>query len=140
MKPRTYQILARESLGNHEHTCIIHSTNDPESHKRIIAKFPDLKKGEPTLRPPTYGNSRPMKVVAVAINSKYTQLTDEQRRRCTVGATFPSASTAAVAIGIKPESFQVLISQARKRNPEQINPCVIVRGIAFEFIEARVKH
>ena len=139
MKPKTYQLITREVTQKHEVAAVIHSTTDADTHARIVAKLREAKTGEPHDVKSSYGNSRPIRITAIAVNGKFTWLTEGQPAACKPGKTFPSAVAAAEAVGVTPESFRAIMHQTRKRKGEQLNPTFIIRGVAFEQCDPQTR-
>ena len=133
MRPKTYQLLTREISHQHELSRVIHSTGDLDAHERVIEKLHAAKHGEIHDKVSSYGNSRPLKIVATSASNKYNWLTPAQKQACQVDRIFPSAVKAAEAVGVTAQTFRSIMHQTRRKNPE--TNTFIVRGVVFQQLD-----
>lgn len=132
-----FQILSR-NVGEHgEIARVLHSTHDEQAHAAALEQVRIVTATTPGLRPPTFGNVRPVKVVDIA---------DIARARSSLGANsipeigtqWPSVKDAGLALGLSSVSLRQLFAQARKANNGNDAP-VTVRGLVLDYADERNK-
>jgi len=135
MKPKEYQIISRERTQGHEVTNTLHSTTSQTVHERVIKKFKEARHNEPCQYEGSYGNSKPLRVTAIAVSVKYKWLNDAQKAELSVGRVFPSAAAAAEVLGVKAQTIRAMMHAARLRDPSALRSAVSIRGVVLEQID-----
>lgn len=135
-----FQILSR-NVGEHgEIARVLHSTHDEQAHANALEKVRTVTATTPGLRPPTFGNVRPVKLLEIADPEKVRRLVNSAIFPSVpiIGTTWDSVKAAGLALGLSSVSLRQLFAQARKKNAGLDAP-VTVRGLVLDYADDRHK-
>lgn len=136
MKKTTFRFITETDTGECRVLNVIHSTHSKPAFETGIATFKRALVGLPGVRPPTFGNVRPVRVIAISDPRELAYHTEHNfPKPLKVGDEFPSVREASLALGLKENSLKVLFSQARKTAP--LSTIVSVRGLDIAFADSR---
>lgn len=118
-------------------TRTIFSTHSEAALDAMLAAIKTAGEALPKTRPPTPGNSRPVKIIDIEVKD-YARAVAAGRipAGLSVGMTWPTLGDAAVALTLEPASLRQLFYTERKDN-NGIDKSVWVRGVEVEYADSR---